>query len=61
MSKGKTARSWWHAFAEFIRALDDMEERSPHDALNARVTRLEALVAELASSNRSEGSGKLQQ
>jgi hypothetical protein len=54
MSAGKSPRSWWQAIADFVRALDDMDSRSQYDALWARVTRLEALVAELASSSRSE-------
>lgn len=60
MTKDKSPRSWRQAFADFVRALDDMENRLPNDVLWARVIRLEALLAELAASDRSEWSGKIQ-
>lgn len=55
MRSTDSKRSWRQAFADFLRALDDMEDYSPYDGLAARVAQLERRVAELEPARRGDG------
>lgn len=54
MRRTNSERSWWQAFSDFIRALDDMDDHSPYDGLAARVAQLEKRIADLDPASRSD-------